>query len=93
MSINLSVTGDQLSYHSGQAFTTKDRDQDNWPNHNCAVDYHGGWWYHFCYDVNLNGRFAPGSIVDTTSIIWRLWPENLGRSTGLISTKMAIRPL
>ena len=25
-------------------FTTKDRDNDQWSNHNCAVDNWEGWW-------------------------------------------------
>ena len=32
--------GDSLTYHNGQPFSTKDRDN----NCNCAVTYSGAWW-------------------------------------------------
>lgn len=46
--------GDELSKrHSTMAFTTKDRDNDEF-SRNCAQEYPGGWWFHTCYDTHLN---------------------------------------
>ncbi|XP_005107517.2 ficolin-1-like [Aplysia californica] len=50
-----------LSYNSGRDFTAYDN------NTGCARDYHGGFWYSGCTQVNLNGRWGvPGQ----ESISW-----------------------
>ncbi|XP_052785946.1 angiopoietin-1-like isoform X2 [Mya arenaria] len=52
------------SYANGSAFSTFDHDNDHsWSN--CAVDYHGAWWYRNCiYLANLNGLYyTPGTYV------------------------------
>ena len=57
---------DQLAYHSGQMFTTYDRDSNS-----CAVTFRGGWWYNNCHFVNLNGEYlAGGSNPDYKGISW-----------------------
>ncbi|XP_062583930.1 ficolin-1-like [Saccostrea cucullata] len=61
---NLSVSGyngtagDSLYYHNGCKFSTKDQDNDKSSTRHCATEYHGGWWYKFCYIANLNGLYA-----------------------------------
>ncbi|XP_045184870.2 ficolin-3-like [Mercenaria mercenaria] len=48
-------------YHSGHPFSTYDHDVDGFGG-NCAVKYHGAWWYDSCYYANLNGPYiAPGT--------------------------------
>lgn len=37
--------GDSLSYNLHDSFTTYDRDNDRWPQGNCAKYYLSGWWY------------------------------------------------
>jgi len=47
-------TGDMLSFHNGQMFTTYDRDNDPWHNPNplynnsCAILTKGGFWFPGC---------------------------------------------
>lgn len=44
------ISGDSLSQHTNQAFSTVDRDNDNSRSGNCAELYGGGgWWYDRCY--------------------------------------------
>ena len=46
-----------LTFHSGQAFSTHDRDQDSHADISCSQSCgFGGWWYKNCYRSNLNGR-------------------------------------
>jgi hypothetical protein len=48
--------GDSLTYASGWPFSTYDRDNDGWW-WNCAVSFHGAWWYTACHASNLNGKY------------------------------------
>ena len=50
---------DQLSYHNGMAFSTKDRDNDK-SGGNCAESQKGAWWYDSCYQSNLNSNYGDG---------------------------------
>ncbi|KAJ8023888.1 Tenascin-R [Holothuria leucospilota] len=51
-----SSAGYTLSYHLNYQFSTHERDHDAYSG-NCAVSYHGAWWYNNCYYSNLNGRY------------------------------------
>ncbi|XP_053387297.1 uncharacterized protein LOC123543147 [Mercenaria mercenaria] len=66
--------GDSLKYHNGMAFTTFDNDNDKWSYGNCAIRWHGAWWYKSCYYSNLNGQYFndPGKI-DGKGITWHHW--------------------
>jgi hypothetical protein len=53
--------GDSLtSYwedHNNQAFSTRDRDNDDRFYDNCAEHYHGAWWFKSCFESHLNGIY------------------------------------
>merc|ERR1719419_1136478 len=49
-------SGDSLTAHANQPFSTKDRDRDD-SMYNCARNYLGGWWYVNCHSSNLNGKY------------------------------------
>ena len=52
---------DQLKYHNGMKFSTKDQDNDRSSSH-CSVTYgEGGWWYNSCYQSSLNGNYNTTS--------------------------------
>ena len=65
------TAGDDLNYHNGRPFTTKDRDHDA-ASFNCAMEFTGAWWFNKCFAVHLNGKyqFPNGSFPDTVGPIW-----------------------
>ncbi|XP_071944802.1 techylectin-5B-like [Antedon mediterranea] len=66
------LTCDSLlpSFHSGQQFTTYDRDNDKLSNANCAERFNGAWWYKDCSYSNLNGLYTTPGTDDMRSIFW-----------------------
>ncbi|XP_051893156.1 fibrinogen C domain-containing protein 1 [Pristis pectinata] len=83
------TAGDSLLKHSGMRFTTKDRDNDLSMN-NCAMFYHGAWWYHNCHTSNLNGRYLKGHHTSyANGIEWSSWT---GWQYSLKFVEMKIRP-
>lgn len=66
-------TGDSLSYHSGQKFSTFDRDQDLYVQ-NCAALSSGAWWFKSCHFSNLNGFYLGGPHLSyANGINWYQW--------------------
>ncbi|GFN78520.1 fibrinogen-related protein 3.1 [Plakobranchus ocellatus] len=47
------------SIANNQAFSTFDRDNDA-SNENCAITFHGAWWYAACHSSNLNAQWGMG---------------------------------
>ena len=78
-----------MSYHSNRQFTTKDLDHDG-SGDNCAVQYHGAWWYNQCYFANLNGKYRNVGPGDNTGLEWWHWIRDHGYSLKHVSMK--IRP-
>ncbi|XP_064187988.1 angiopoietin-related protein 3 [Anguilla rostrata] len=81
-----------MTNHTGMKFSTKDRDNDNHTDINCAQSYTGGWWFNACGETNLNGNYIwvrpMGRMVRRRGICWK--PER-GHSYHLKSTKISIR--
>jgi len=74
--------GDSFSHYNGQMFSTFDRDNDQVPSANCAVQYGGGFWYkrcvghrHCCANVNSYNSYyffwwgLPGQGLQSS----RMW--------------------
>ncbi|XP_071837019.1 fibrinogen-like protein A [Apostichopus japonicus] len=80
------TSGDALSRHRNQQFTTKDRDNDAHSSYNCASYYYynGAWWYDDCHDSNLNGVYGAYYFY------WRNLP---GSYYYIKFTEMKIRPI
>jgi len=51
-------TGSSTQTHNGMQFSTKDKDNDKDSGRNCAVQFHGAWWYNACFYSNLNGEYG-----------------------------------
>ncbi|GBM28056.1 Ficolin-1, partial [Araneus ventricosus] len=76
--------------HNNQKFTTKDQDNDNHADGNCALSYKGAWWYGACHASNLNGVYYRGaheSYADGVN-----WAAFKGHNESLDKTEMKIRP-
>ena len=82
------TAGDSLAYHRGQAFTTKDRDNDKRGGSNCAVLDKGAWWYSNCHFANLNGLYLNGKI-STQGMSWYHWKNSY---YSVKSSEMKLRP-
>jgi hypothetical protein len=58
---NISTAGDSLSSvwnnANGASFSTYDRDYDHLFYDNCAMIYHGAWWFTNCFQSHLNGAY------------------------------------
>uniref|UniRef100_A0A669BVP6 Microfibril associated protein 4 n=1 Tax=Oreochromis niloticus TaxID=8128 RepID=A0A669BVP6_ORENI len=83
--------GDALSYHSGQKFSTFDKDQDNWSG-NCAKTYLGAFWYNTCHYANPNGvyRWGADGTIFAVGVAWHQWK---GHDYSLKTISMKIRPV
>ena len=65
-----------MSYNNNRPFTTKDRDNDVWPE-NCAVFHRSGWWHGRCTSANLNGRYYGSKQENSSNAIsWDHWQGN-----------------
>ena len=88
------TAGDSFSYHDGQSFTTKDRDNDLGGGLNCGEVCKGGWWYKDCWYSNLNGYYRRGTYqfgkVCYDGVSWFGWK---GSDYSLKRTEMKIRPV
>ncbi|XP_008286377.1 angiopoietin-related protein 3 [Stegastes partitus] len=84
---------DAMANSTGMRFSTRDRNNDNHRNSNCARSYTGGWWFNACGETNLNGRYfwlrAKGRSVRRKGIHWK---PGTGSSYSLKMTKITIRP-
>ena len=74
------TAGDSLSagtsnvVHDGQQFSTRDQDNDNTNNRDCAQVFKGGWWYNDCHYSNLNGLYHGGYYSsDSDGVFWGTW--------------------
>ncbi|XP_078492833.1 ficolin-2-like [Ciona intestinalis] len=81
--------GDSLSFHNGNSFSTFDSDHDTWGG-NCAVDFHGAWWYRGCSFSNLNGEYLN---CQTDSYRSASWYHFRGYYYSLKFIEMKFRPI
>ena len=55
------TTTDPMAYHNEMNFTTKDSDNDQKSDSNCAMEDQtqpfGGWWHRSCWSINPNNYF------------------------------------
>ena len=66
------TTYDAMGYSSGRPFSTEERDNDDWPEENCATREGGGggWWYGKCSYTYATGVYRKQGEVDSQYIHW-----------------------
>ncbi|XP_031552219.1 uncharacterized protein LOC116289432 isoform X1 [Actinia tenebrosa] len=74
--------------HNGMPFSTKDRDNDQRANYNCAALFTGAWWFKECYRVHLNGKYL-GDTTEGDGVEWFRFHRNY---QSLKFTEMKMRP-
>lgn len=82
------TAGDSFSSANGMNFTTKDADNDDNPDENCATRTKAGWWFKNCFQALLTGPYSHTS--QGGGIVWKDW-KDFGYS--LKSCEMKIRPV
>ncbi|CAF1509837.1 unnamed protein product [Rotaria sp. Silwood1] len=64
---NISTAGDSLTSSwdnaNGIPFSTYDHDFDNLFYDNCALTYHGAWWFTNCFQSHLNGAYIRSPLA------------------------------
>lgn len=69
-------------------FTTYDSDNDEGEYaDNCAMAWHGAWWYKVCHNSNLNGRYKFDSAEGADGVTWLYW-RNEHRSLKRVEMKI-----
>ncbi|XP_038053619.1 ficolin-3-like [Patiria miniata] len=59
-----STTGDSMGVHNGLDFITKE-------GGNCALQYEGAWWFAWCLDSHLNGKYYDQATYNL-GIMWSI---------------------
>ncbi|XP_062549473.1 angiopoietin-related protein 1-like [Armigeres subalbatus] len=81
------TAGDSFKQHLGKKFSTFDVDNDSFGK-NCAMEYYGAWWYHACYNSNLNGKYTNTRV--SQAMCWNTFNQP---NEGLMSSTIMIRPV
>lgn len=63
------TSGDSMWYNKYAKFSTFDRENDPLSNVDCAADLLGAWWYQYCTQSNLNGRYQ-NTTDDYRAMVW-----------------------
>jgi len=67
------ILGDSFLVQNESMFSTTDKDNDAHSG-NCAVMYHGAWWYGKCHSSNLNGKYLNGThSLYAIGVTWKTW--------------------
>ncbi|XP_001849696.2 fibrinogen C domain-containing protein 1 [Culex quinquefasciatus] len=83
------TAGDSLNYTKNAAFSTFDHDNDTSTKQNCAVKYHGAWWYKSCHSSNLNGKYLRG--INSEFGVGMNWDTFRGMNYALKESTIMIR--
>ena len=70
---------DQSHPHNGMKFSTPDNDNDKSSSRNCTAYYKTGWWYHHCYNFNINTqppRVRGNSLGDALFVEMKIRPKD-----------------
>ncbi|XP_037940249.1 angiopoietin-related protein 7-like isoform X2 [Teleopsis dalmanni] len=87
------TAGDSLTYHAGYKFSTYDMDNDGCLECNCAQAHMGAWWYNWCEQSNLFGKYYLDNYSSAPSFQGMYWHHFRGPNYSLRAARMMIRPV
>ncbi|XP_065368968.1 fibrinogen-like protein 1 [Calliphora vicina] len=94
LGVYIGNAGDSLTYHNGSKFSTKDRDNDQHQDFNCAEKFQSGWWFRACHESNLNGCYSDANLRNPKSAVacGIHWKTFRGQWYSLKFVEIMIRP-
>ena len=78
---------DNMAYHNGMQFSTRDRDNDGFSGGNCATKWGGAWWYNNCWNSHLNGKHTRHSSGSPSTVLY--WSGHYTKAAMKIRPKRA----
>ena len=88
------VSGDSMETSDQMQFSTRDMDNDNTVDVNCATKKQGPWWHNGCGLASLNGLYYDDGAEHADGVFWKTWKiSRNGRPsfTTMKFTEMKIR--
>ena len=85
--LSLPPAGDGLFVHDNKPFSTWNKDNDEWGDGHCALDYRSAWWYARCRISDLNAPYT----TDPEGIMW-LYGDDVWGAGKIAFVEMKIRP-
>jgi len=77
------TAGDGLAFHDQSAFSTYDRDNDQYHGSHCGQQFGAGWWFRQCHVALLTG--SASHRTGSHAVHWRKWRgEHALRSAAIL---------
>ncbi|XP_066264951.1 uncharacterized protein [Branchiostoma lanceolatum] len=87
------TAGDATAHNNGRRFSTMDRDNDAWSSGHCSQQRgQAGWWFGYCSNSLLNGRYLGNCGNSCPSVQGVVWTQWRGNRYSLKSVSMKIKP-
>ncbi|KAJ3664185.1 hypothetical protein Zmor_008373 [Zophobas morio] len=86
------TAGDSFYYMNNTKFGTKKIDFDHWPSGSCAQKYDASWWFKYCHNSLLTGKYLKGDVPSEQKGKIMYWYTFRGNTYSLKEARMMVRP-
>ncbi|XP_072395070.1 fibrinogen C domain-containing protein 1-like [Diabrotica undecimpunctata] len=86
------TVGDALIGHLNSKLSTSDVDLDENHSGSCAKMFEGAWWYRYCHDSCLNGKYQNLGLLSSLKFHGITWNGFRGKEYNLAGSRMMVRP-